>query len=135
VKAPEIYSDWRIAIGFALILLGVGNWYVGLRRAQQAGHIIEQSSIATTSDYRSFDELEAGAGGAVLRPFSDEAQRVSYATARMDFYHAAFLSGQAMLLVGLGFIIVGFIGLIQRDMRRAVRSVTDSRGGTGSLPV
>jgi len=133
VKAPEIYSDWRIAIGLALILLGAGNWYVGLRRAQQAGHILEESSISMKTDYRSFDELEAGAD--VLRPFSDEAQRVSYATARMDFYHAAFLTGQAMLLVGLGFIIVGFIGLIQRDMRRAIRGVSDSRGGTGSLPV
>ncbi len=135
MKAPEIYSDWRILIGLALVLLGAGNWFVGLHRAQQAGHILEESSIAMKTDYRSFDELEADAGGAVLRPFSDEAQRVSYATARMDFYHAAFLTGQAMLLVGLGFIIVGFVGLIQRDMRRAIRAVPDSRGGTGSLPL
>jgi hypothetical protein len=48
---------------------------------------------------------------------------VSYATARMDFYHVTFLSGQAMVIVGLLLTFIGFINVIQRDTRRSIRRI------------
>ena len=70
-----------------------------------------------------FDELEASAGD-VLQPFTTPEREVSYARARMDFYHATFLTGQVLTVTGLIVMLLGFLSVIRRDARRAVRRVT-----------
>ncbi|MDO8431745.1 MAG: hypothetical protein Q7S58_04965 [Candidatus Binatus sp.] len=119
MKLPDVYTDWKIVVGLALVMLGAGNWAIGLQRTQIYSRMIAaRAKAGTVTDYRSFDELEAGAGGAVLAPFSERGHQTSYATARMDFYHAAFLAGRVMVLSGLMLTLAGFIGVIQRDSRR-----------------
>jgi hypothetical protein len=124
VKLPDVYRDWRIMAGLMLALLGAGNWLVGLNRARIASQMIAQAAHTSPSnDYRSFDEVDST--GAVLKPFTEEEARVSYATARMDFYHVTFLSGQAMVIVGLVLTLIGFINVIQRDTRRSIRRLSE----------
>src|SRR5271167_3369913 len=126
MKLPDIYTDWKIAIGLGLIVLGAANWIVGVERTQIYSRIIvahQQPSPAAT-DFRSFDELDENAGGAaVLEPLTAEQRQASYATARMDFYHAAFLAGRVMVLLGLVVTLLGFISVIQQDSRRAFRGL------------
>jgi uncharacterized membrane protein len=122
MKLPDIYTDWKIVIGVALIMLGAANWVIGLERTQIYSRMVAaRAHPAAATDYRSFDELDAGAGGAVLEPLTAEQRQASYATARMDFYHAAFLTGRVMVLLGLLFTLLGFISVIQQDSRRAFR--------------
>ncbi len=122
MKLPDIYTDWKIVIGLALILLGAGNWAIGQGRTETYSRmIIARAQPAAATDYRSFDELDEGAGGAVLEPLTAEQRQASYETARMDFYHAAFLAGRAMVLLGLLVTLLGFISVIQQDSRRAFR--------------
>jgi uncharacterized membrane protein len=124
MKLPDIYTDWKIMIGLGLIALGAGNWVIGLQRTQIYSRLIvaHQQPVAAATDYRSFDELDESAGGAaVLEPLTAEQRQASYATARMDFYHAAFLAGRVMVLVGLLLTLLGFISVIQQDSRRAFR--------------
>ena len=126
MKLPDIYTDWRIVVGVALILLGAGNWIIGSQRTQTYSRIIAaRAHPASLTDSRSFDELEADAGGAVLSPLTEQERQTSYATARMDFYHAAYLAGRAMVLTGVLFTLLGFIAVIQRDSRRAFRRPSD----------
>jgi hypothetical protein len=121
MKLPDVYRDWRVVFGLALILLGAGNWIVGRERTEQYSKIIAaQSDTSADQAYRSFDELDSAA---VLEPFNSEQRRVSYATARMDFYHATFLTGQALVVVGLILVFLGFLSIIQRDARRAMRGI------------
>jgi hypothetical protein len=121
MKLPELYTDWRIVVGLALLLLGAGNWIVGLQRTQEYSEMIARASdVGPDRAYRSFDELSPGSGGAVLEPFTAEQRKVSYATARMDFYHATFLTGQVMLVVGLVLTLIGFVSAIRSDARRVV---------------
>ena len=122
MKPQDLYRDWRIMAGLAIVLLGAGNWAVGLHKTQQAIQMIAQTHVRPGSDYRSFDEVDAA--GPVLKPFSEEEARVSYATARMDFYHVIFLTGQAMVIAGLLVMLVGFINVIQRDTRRTLRRLS-----------
>jgi hypothetical protein len=126
----DAYHDWRVVVGLLLIVLGAGNWAVGLRKTQQASQMIAQAANgAPSSDYRNFDELDST--GAVLKPFTDEQARISYATARMDFYHATFLTGQVMAVCGLTLTLIGFITVIQRDTRRTLRRIADDRARFG----
>ena len=127
MKLPDFYTDWRIVAGFALIVLGVANWVTGRIHAQEYGRIIAASSVvAADESYRSFDELDPHSGGEVLAPFSNAQRRLSYATARMDFYHAAFLTGQALVLAGVVLMLIGFIAIIQRDYRHIQRRLRAS---------
>ena len=122
MKLPDVYTDWKIVIGFALILLGTANWVIGIERTQMYSRMVAaRAQPAAASDYYSFDELDAGAGGAVLEPLTAQQRKASYATARMDFYHAAFLTGRVMVLLGLLCTLLGFISVIQQDSRRAFR--------------
>jgi hypothetical protein len=122
MKLPDVYTDWRIVAGLALMILGAGNWIIGLHRTQQYSQMIAATAhTATGTDYRSFDELDAGTGVAVLEPLTSEQRKVSYATARMDFYHATFLSGQVMVVLGLLVALWGFMAVIQTDTRNALR--------------
>ncbi len=133
MKLPDIYTDWKIVIGLGLVALGAANWIVGLERTQIYSRLIvaiQQPAAAATD----FDELEAGAGGAVLAPLTTVQRQASYATARMDFYHAAFLAGRAMVLLGLAFTLLGFIGVIQQDSRRAFRRPEDDAHLPRGLP-
>ncbi len=131
MKLPDIYGDWRIMAGLALLLLGAANWVTGLQRTTEYGQIIAQASAPPVPDqaYRSFDELDADS--TVLEPFTAEQRRVSYATARMDFYHATFLTGQVLVLIGLVTMLIGLIIVIHRDTRRALRRIRAQSGGDG----
>lgn len=130
MKLPDFYTDWRIVAGFALIVLGTANWVTGRIRTQEYGRIIAATSVvAADASYRSFDELDPRSDGAVLAPFTNAQRRLSYATARMDFYHAAFLTGQALVLAGVVLMLIGFIAIIQRDNRHIHRRLRASLSG------
>jgi hypothetical protein len=129
MKIPDIYHNWRVMLGLALIILGNGNWLVGRLNTERYSELIKRAgSIAPDQGYRSFDELDAGAA-AVLAPLTAEQRRVSYATARMDFYHATFLTGYVLVLVGLLLTFPGFLGLIRRDARRARARISQGDDG------
>ena len=126
MKLPDVYRDWRIMAGLMLVFLGAGNWIVGLNKTRLASQMIAQAAnIAPGSDYRSFDELDSAGG--VLKPFTEEEARVSYATARMDFYHVAFLTGQVLVIAGLIVTMIGFINVIQRDTRHSIRRLSSDQ--------
>ena len=135
MKLPDVYTDWKIVVGVALIVLGSANWAIGLERTQIYSRMVAaRAHPAAATDYRSFDELDAGAGGAVLEPLTAQQRQASYATARMDFYHVAFLAGRAMVLLGLLCTLLGFISVIQQDSRRAFRRPEEARKTLPGLP-
>jgi uncharacterized membrane protein len=135
MKLPEIYSDWRIVAGFALIVLGTVNWAIGQARTQEYSRIVVGHAEVTADEaYRSFDDLDPHTDGAVLAPFTNGQRRVSYATARMDFYHATFLTGQALVLAGIALTLFGFIAIIQRDNRHVHRRLHGATGANAPPP-
>jgi len=134
MKLPDLYRDWRIVLGLALMLLGAGNWVVGRVKAEEYMRIIaRQPDINTDQAYRSFDELDGGAT-AVLEPFTAEQRRLSYATARMDFYHATFLTGYVLVMAGLVLTCMGFLGVIRRDAHRTMGRISIRPGNAPSAP-
>lgn len=135
MKLPDVYSDWRIVAGFALVVLGTINWAIGWARTQEYSRIVVgHADVAADEAYRSFDDLDPRTDGAVLAPFTNAQRRVSYATARMDFYHATFLTGQALVLAGIALTLLGFIALIQRDNRHVHRRVHNAMGANAPPP-
>src|ERR1700693_643339 len=123
MKIPDVYRDWRIMFGLALMLLGAGNWVVGWQKTQLYGQLIaggaRQRHDATAPG---LDDLDARAND-VLKPFTTPEREVSYARARMDFYHATFLTGQVITVTGLIVMLLGFLSVIRRDARRTMRRV------------
>jgi hypothetical protein len=122
MKLPDLYTDWKAVAGLALVILGAGNWFIGLNRTRQYSQMTAAAAhAAAATDYRSFDELDAGTGPAVIEPLTPRERQLSYTTARMDFYHATFLTGQVLVLVGVLLTLIGFISVIQRDARTGLR--------------
>ncbi|MGA2409514.1 MAG: hypothetical protein ABSG46_03875 [Candidatus Binataceae bacterium] len=120
MKLPEIYSEWRVVFGVALLILGIGNWVVGWEKAQLYGQLASTEwKSGSDQNSRTYDELDGDTGG-VLAPLTDEQREVSYARARMDFYHATFLTGRVLVIFGLLFACAGFLSLIRNDSRRAM---------------
>jgi len=129
MKLPDVYGDWRVVGGLALIMLGAVNWEIGRARTQEYSRIVAgHEEVAVDEAYRSFDELDPHTDSAVLAPFTDAQRQVSYATARMDFYHATFLTGQALVLAGVVLTLLGFITIIQRDNRHVHRRIRTTLG-------
>lgn len=131
MKILETTRDWRVALGLALILVGTANWIVGRRRTEQYNAIVAaQPAAPAEQSYRSFEELDSGAEG-VLEPFSDAQQRVYYASARMDFYHATFMTGYVLVIAGLIATFLGFRSLIRHDASRVSRQLSIRALGEG----
>jgi hypothetical protein len=128
MKLREATGEWRAMLGLALVLIGTANWLVGRYRTEQYGRLVAAAVPDNSAEqaYRSFDELGAGAD-AVLEPFTADQRRVSYATARMDFYHATFITGEALVIIGSIMICLGFLSLIRRDASRAAALRFDLR--------
>lgn len=121
MKLPDLYGDWRVVVGIALLMLGVGNWVVGLDGTSQYRRKLAQLNNAPVADlYRSFDELDPRTDSAVLAPLVQQQRSVSYADAQMDFYHTVYLTGRTMFAAGLVITLLAFIGAIRRDTRRAL---------------
>lgn len=125
MKIPDVYHDWRIMFGLALMLLGTGNWIVGWQKTQLYGELIAtEARDHVDASAHGFDELETDSGNDVLRPFITPERQLSYTRARMDFYHATFLTGQVLAIAGLIVTLLGFLSVIRRDARRTIRRVT-----------
>jgi hypothetical protein len=124
MKPPELYSDWRVISGLVLILLGTGNWLVGLSGIVQYRRLVITTPLASPELYRNFDELDARTDGAVLAPLTQEDRTVSYAAAQMDFYHAVYLTGCILFALGLMVSLMAFIGVIRRDAQTALSRTT-----------
>jgi multisubunit Na+/H+ antiporter MnhG subunit len=132
MKMPDMYRNWRVMLGVALILLGSGNWLVGRLKTEEYSELIKSAGITGADQaYEGFDDLDSGAV-AVLDPLTAEQRRVSYATARMDFYHATFLTGYVLVLAGLLLTFFGFLSLIRNDARRTASHFTN-RSSRGAL--
>ncbi len=132
VKLPDLYHDWRFTAGLVLMILGAGNWIVGLAKTHQYSAIVAMASrTENDQSYRRFDELDQSSDRAVLAPFSAEERRVTYASTHMDFYHATFLTGQVLFALGVIITLFAFIGVVRRDARRKIREMAaDASGGT-----
>ncbi len=131
MKIPDVYHDWRAVLGIALILLGTGNWLVGRLNTERYSQLIKSAGVAAADPaYLSFDDLDSGAA-AVLAPLTAEQRRLSYATARMDFYHATFLTGYVLVVGGLLLTVVGFLSVIRKDARRATARITRTDATAG----
>jgi len=123
VKPPDLYGDGWLIGGLILMLLGAGNWVVGLTKTEQYSHVLARASQSGfDQSYLSFEELDDRSDSAVLAPLTQQERNVSFANARVDFYHATFLTGQVLFSLGLLFTMVAFIAAIRRDARRAMRS-------------
>ncbi len=126
MKPPELYGDWRVVAGVVLILLGIGNWLVGLNGIVQYRRMVV-ASPPSAELYRNFDELDARTDGAVLAPLTQDERTISYAAAQMDFYHAVYLTGCILFALGLLITLLSFISVIRRDAREALQRRSRSR--------
>ena len=115
MKLPQLYGEWRVMAGLVLLLLGTGNWLVGLSGVRQYRRMVLAKSSPSTELYRNFDELDAHSGAAVLAPLTQEQRTAAYAAAQMDFYHAVYLIGCLLFGVGLMMTLMAFIRAIRRD--------------------
>jgi hypothetical protein len=121
MKLPDLYGDWRVVTGVVLLLLGVGNWLVGLSGiSEYQRKLLILSRSPTAEVYRNFDELDARTDGAVLAPLIQQQRTISYAAAQMDFYHAVYLTGRILFAIGLLVTLVACIAAIRQDARRAL---------------
>jgi len=124
VKPPDLYADGWLIAGLILMLLGAGNWLVGLTKTEQYSHILARASQSGfDQSYLSFEELDDRSDSAVLAPLTRQEREVSYANAQMDFYHATFLTGQILFALGVLVSAIALIGVIRRDARRAMRRI------------
>lgn len=128
MKLNDLAHDWRVLFGLGLVVLGGVNWTVGRLRTEQYSQILAtQPTARADGAYRSFDELDSP--DAVLEPFTAKQREASYATARMDFYHATVMTGDAFVGGGLLLACLGFLGLIRRDATRAIEARLHARNG------
>lgn len=121
MKLPDVYGNWRVVAALVMMLLGVGNWLVGLNGTTQYRRKLELLRVRpATEQYRNFDELDARSDDAVLAPLIQNQRNVSYAAAQMDFYHAVYLTGRMLFGAGVIVGLLACLAAIRQDTRRSV---------------
>src|SRR2546426_384789 len=76
MKIPDVYRDWRIMFGLALMLLGAGHWIVGWQKNQLYGRLLaHEGRTRPDSPRRGFAPRSDGQADQRLR--TREAQSLS----------------------------------------------------------
>lgn len=102
-----------ISTGIALLVLGLGNWWVGSQKAREHYLVLREvgGNVGVTS-HEDFPELSAEANRRLLQPFRVSIGRAAAVRQKLAFYRTVEAGGR--LLVVAGCLLAGLGMLLRR---------------------
>lgn len=109
-----------LAAGFAIMLLGAGNWINGQQKLAEYAALVQQDATRVPAEsFGGFPHLTAETNAALLRPLRSPLGTRSFAQGKLEFYRVVLMGGRLFALFGAFTMVVALIW----DRRRQTAAV------------
>jgi len=122
MKVREIYTNTLFVSGLICLVMGVGNWTVGVVETSKYQALLYKTArTGLEESYRSFQELDHQKNEEVLRRINADREKYNGARVKLNFFYVVLIGGRVLFFVGAILSLVALVRLIRRDTRAKIK--------------
>ena len=122
MKVREIYTNTLFVSGLICLVMGVGNWTVGVVETSKYQALLYKTArTGLEESYRSFQELDHQKNGEVLRRINADREKYNGARVKLIFFYVVLIGGRVLFFVGAILSLIALVRLIRRDTRAKIK--------------
>lgn len=132
MNAREMYSSWLLVSGVICLVMGVGNWTVGvIETSKYQALLFKTARTGLEENYRNFQELDHQKNEEVLRRINEDREKFNGARVKLNFFYVVLTGGRVLFFFGAVLSLIAVVRLIRRDARVKIKQLTESREPAG----
>jgi hypothetical protein len=122
MKVREIYTNTLFVSGLVCLVMGVGNWTVGVVETSKYQALLYKTArTGLEESYRSFQELDHQKNEEVLRRINADREKYNGARVKLNFFYVVLIGGRVLFFVGATLSLIALVRLIRRDTRAKIK--------------
>ena len=122
MKVREIYTNTLFVSGLICLVMGVGNWTVGVvETSKYQALLYKKARTGLEESYRSFQELDHQKNEEVLRRINADREKYNGARVKLNFFYVVLIGGRVLFFVGAILSLIALVRLIRRDTRAKIK--------------
>jgi hypothetical protein len=122
MKVREIYTNTLFVSGLISLVMGVGNWTVGVVETSKYPALLYKTArTGLEESYRSFQELDQQKNEEVLRRINADREKYNGARVKLNFFYVVLIGGRVLFFVGAMLSLIALVRLIRRDTRAKIK--------------
>ena len=127
-----MYSSWLLVSGVICLVMGVGNWTVGvIETSKYQALLFKTARTGLEENYRNFQELDHQKNEEVLRRINEDREKFNGARVKLNFFYVVLTGGRVLFFLGAVLSLIAVVRLIRRDARVKIKRLTESREPAG----
>ena len=109
MKVREVYSSYLMVAGVICLLMGIGNWTVGvIEIIQVSGSAYTRRRVLGLEEsYRNFQQLDHQKNEEVLRRINEDREKYNGARVKLNFFYVVLTGGRVLFMIGAVLIFGG----------------------------
>ena len=132
MKPRELYSSWLMVTGMVCLLMGIGNWTVGVIETSKYQTLLYKTArTGLEENYRKFQELDHQKNEEVLRRINEDREKFNGARVKLNFFHVVLTGGRLLFLLGTVLSLIALVRLIRRDALIKIKQLADPQQSPG----
>src|SRR5512135_1542295 len=101
MKLREIYSSYLLLTGVVCLVMGIGNWVVGVVETSKYQSLLYKTArTGLEESYRSFQELDHQKNEEVLRRINEDREKYNGARVKLNFFYVVLTGGRIFFFAG-----------------------------------
>jgi hypothetical protein len=132
MNVREMYSSWLLVSGLICLVMGVGNWTVGvIETSKYQALLFKTARTGLEENYRNFQELDHQKNEEVLRRINEDREKFNGARVKLNFFYVVLTGGRVLFFLGAVLSLIAVVRLIRRDARIKIKRLTESQEPAG----
>src|SRR5690348_18252586 len=101
MKIREIYSSYLLVSGVICLVLGIGNWTVGVIESSKYQALLYKTArTGLEESYRNFQQLDHQKNEEVLRHINEDREKYNGARVKLNFFYIVLMGGRFLFMIG-----------------------------------
>ena len=122
MKIREVYSSYLLVSGVICLVLGIGNWTVGvIETSKYQALLYKTARTGLEENYRNFQQLDHQKNEEVLRRINEDREKYNGARVKLNFFYVVLVGGRVLLLIGAVLTLAMLVRLIRRDTQMKIK--------------
>jgi hypothetical protein len=122
MKVREIYSSHIMVSGVICLILGIGNWTVGVIESSKYQALLYKTARTGLEEgYRNFQQLDHQKNEEVLRRINEDREKYNGARVKLNFFYIVLMGGRLLLLIGAVLTLGAMVYLIRQDAQTKIK--------------